>query len=135
MKLKNTVWVNADRSKAVPAGHEDAAFLLAGAGSIVTDEVAKKYGLTEHGAKDQGKEKTAVLFPAGVTKSTPDGVNTAPDSPQAQGLRFATGTETEDEATGKKSAKVESVTVPEKEPATVTSKPSAIGLAPAKKRG
>lgn len=89
MKLKNAVWLTADRKKAVPAGHEDAAFLLAGPGATVTKDQAKQYGLTENGAEGQKATKgVAEPFKHGVTPSTPDGVNTAEDAPQAKGIAF-----------------------------------------------
>lgn len=103
MKLKNPVWLNSDRTKAVPAEHEDAAFLLAGRGAEVSDADVKKYSLTELGA--QGQKSTEATVPQQyqhmVTDATPDGVNTAPDSPQAvEGLIRVTtpGNETKNQS-------------------------------------
>lgn len=94
MKVANQVFLNADRTQAVPAGHPDAAFLLVGRGGTISDEQAKKYGITEQGAKDQGRDEAgSVIFKAGVTAATPDGVNTSPDSPQANGLTGRMGLE------------------------------------------
>lgn len=131
MKLKNPVWLTSDRKTAVPAGHADAAFLLAGAGAIVSPDISKQYGLSEFGAKDQGKEKAEPLFPAGVTSSTPDGVNTSQDAPQAKGLVARAGAEMDDY---EPKPRVASVTI-KPAPKAEDAKPSAVGLAPAKKRG
>ncbi len=89
MRLKNAVWLNADKTKAVPAGHEEAAFLLAGAGATITKETAQNYKLSENGAEGQKATKGVVEpFAHGVTDATPDGVNTSPDAPQAKGIAF-----------------------------------------------
>jgi hypothetical protein len=115
MRTKNAVYLNADRTKAVPAGHEDAAHLLVGVNGEVSEADAKKYGITENGAEGQKKTEPLKQFAHMVTDATPDGVNTSPDSPQAKDALAEEGKS--------------SVTITKEE------KPSAIGLAPAKKRG
>lgn len=122
MKIKNAVYLTADKSRAVPAGHEEASFLLVGPNGSVTAEQAKRYKLTEDGAEGQGKVESNVIepFKHGVTKSTPDGVNMSPDSPQAQGLAVKLEVDEDED---------------DDEPVKPVAKPSATGLAPAKKRG
>lgn len=57
MKVKNAVWLTADKTKAVPASHPEAAFLLAGKNGNVSAEDAKALGITEDGAPGQKAEK------------------------------------------------------------------------------
>src|SRR5690606_23609022 len=91
MKVKNAVWVTADRKTAVPAGHEDAAFLLVGANGELSDKVAKELHVTENGAQGQKDAKPSINASHMVTDATPDGINTSPDSPQAkEGLTTVT---------------------------------------------
>lgn len=97
MIVKNAVYLTEDKSEAVPHGDPRAASLFVGARGMVSDEDAKRYKLTESGASGQKDEKSDVpsQFRHAVTDNTPDGVNTAPDSPAAQGLvdgGFAIGT-------------------------------------------
>lgn len=44
-ELKETLWLTADRRKAVKDGDKDAAFLLGRAGTKITDLAAEKLGL------------------------------------------------------------------------------------------
>lgn len=86
MKIKNPVYLTADKSKAVPDGHPEAAFLLVGRNGIVTEEQVKLYKLTENGAPGQKGETAVVISPSMVNPWCPDGVNTAPGTPAATGL-------------------------------------------------
>lgn len=42
---KDSVWVNADRTKVAKEGSDEAAFLLVGKGGQISDEDAEKYGV------------------------------------------------------------------------------------------
>lgn len=47
MIATKTLFHNADRSKVVPEGHEDAQFLIVREGQEISDADAEKYGLTK----------------------------------------------------------------------------------------
>lgn len=66
MKVQNSVWLNADKTKALPAGHAEAAFLLAGKNGEVSKADAEKYGITEAGAP--GEEGAKAPKPAKAKK-------------------------------------------------------------------
>lgn len=82
IQVQNPVYLNEARTKAVPDGHAEARFLLVGINGRVSDEEAKRYGITERGAP--GQQETRREVPEGrrymVNRFVPDGVNTAPDS-------------------------------------------------------
>lgn len=83
IKVSSPVYLNAARDKAVPEGHEDAAFLLIGRNGTLSDALAEKYKVTADGAPGQGKvEALKPLSPHLVNAATPDGFNTAPGTPQ-----------------------------------------------------
>ena len=49
IEAKERIFLNADRSAAVPADHEDAHVLLAGEGGMIAKEDADKFGIGEDG--------------------------------------------------------------------------------------
>lgn len=49
IEAKERIWLDADRTEALPEGHEDAHVLLAGEGGMISKEDAEKYGIGEDG--------------------------------------------------------------------------------------
>lgn len=67
------IWVNSDRSKAVPEGSTAAAFLLAGPGEVLPVATVERLALTIDGERAKPKAPGAVTLPPG-----PDGTPEVP---------------------------------------------------------
>ncbi|AEQ50758.1 helix-hairpin-helix domain-containing protein [Pelagibacterium halotolerans] len=72
MKAAERIYLNADKSRAVPEGHKDAAFLYAAIGDEIPDSAAEKYRLTDGRAKPEGKPAQKPEKPR-TPKSNPNG--------------------------------------------------------------
>lgn len=121
LQVKNAVYLNEDKTQALPRGHADARSLLVGPNGSVTDEVAKRYNLTESGAPDQGEAAgVQVLLPSGVSEHSADGINTLPGSAPAMGVAETAAAETAAAAsepnTGGRKGKKGAASEPAKEP-------------------
>ena len=74
-------YTNADRTKLVPEGSEEAAYLVVAEGSEVTDEMREKYGI-------KGKAREEVAEEPGIVVS--GGRDTGPGFVKAEALADAT---------------------------------------------
>jgi len=57
IEAKERIFLNEDKSAAVPEGSEDAFFLLAGEGGMIAKEDADKFGIGEDGKAPKSKSK------------------------------------------------------------------------------
>lgn len=55
MEAKARLFLNADRDKLLPEGHEEAAFLYAAPGDEIPDEAAERFGLVDGDLPKGGK--------------------------------------------------------------------------------
>ena len=90
IRVKNPVYLTADRLRAVASDDPSAAFLLAGANGSVSQADAEKNGITEEGGKgsktvklDEGLEGIPPERRHLVNPNSRDGVNTDQNSPAA----------------------------------------------------